>query len=124
MGDLTAHFNKWEFACSCGECDSLSLMDPGFMATFERARVESGTSYTITSGYRCPMHPQTVSRPTSSHPKGLAADIHTPTSRKRYDVLSGLLQAGFTRLGIGPTFVHTDADSEKAQDVTWDYYKD
>lgn len=122
MGTLSQYFSVWECACSCGECEDRCEMDASFLEQLDEARVIAGTSFTITSGFRCPLHPESVQRPTSSHPKGLAADIHTPTSRKRYKVLKGLIGAGFRRIGIGKEFIHVDADLEKAPEVTWDYY--
>jgi zinc D-Ala-D-Ala carboxypeptidase len=121
MGNLTNHFNAWEFDCSCG-CDKMS-MNPHFLAQLEDARVASRTSYTITSGYRCASHPESVKRPTSSHTKGLAVDIHTPTSRKRALVMAGLMAAKFNRIGIGANFIHVDGDPDKESHVFWTYYE-
>ena len=123
MGDLSAHFSAGEFVCRCGHCNGTVDMQPGFIAKLEEARVLSNVPYSITSGYRCPEHPETLKRPTSSHPKGLAADIHTPTSAQRYAVLYGLIRAGFVRLGIGNAFIHVDLDEAKAPRVCWDYYE-
>jgi zinc D-Ala-D-Ala carboxypeptidase len=57
----------------------------------------------------------------SSHKKGLAVDISTNGSDKKYIVLNALIKVGFTRFGIGNTFIHVDADKEKSQNVIWTY---
>jgi uncharacterized protein YcbK (DUF882 family) len=117
---LTPHFQDVEMKCSCG-CNN-TIMNTVFMVKLEEARVISDTSYTITSGFRCLQHPESIKRPTSSHTMGRAADIHTPTSRKRSLVLEGLREAGFNRIGIGESFVHVDDDPDKEPHLTWTYY--
>ena len=122
MGDMTDHFSRWELACNCGHCSNMCEMQPELLYMLENARVDSDTSYTVTSGYRCPQHEESIRRPTSSHPKGLAVDIYTPNSRKRFLVLSGLLNVGCKRIGIGKEFIHAACDPDKAVGVAWDYY--
>jgi len=34
-----------------------------------------------------------------------------------------LLEVGFTRIGIGNTFIHVDIDKDKSQNVIWTYKK-
>ena len=122
MGDLTANFSRAEFACKCGQCDGADSIGPDFVRQLQIGRELSDCSYTITSGFRCSLHPETKKRSTSSHPKGVAADIATPHSQRRYNVLKGLIGAGFTRLGIGKTFIHVDQDLSKPPYLIWDYY--
>ena len=57
----------------------------------------------------------------SSHQKGIAADIKSRSSRNRSAILDGLIKAGFTRIGIGKTWIHVDNDPLKARRVTWLY---
>jgi hypothetical protein len=122
MGDMTKHFSRWELACNCGHCSDMCEMQQPLLDMLENARVESDTSYTVTSGYRCPQHEESIRRPTSSHPKGLAVDIYAPNSRKRFLILSGLLAVGCKRIGIGKEFIHADCDSDKEVGVVWGYY--
>ena len=58
---------------------------------------------------------------TSSHLKGLAADISVTSSKNRYTVFNSLLLAGFTRIGIANNFIHVDLDEDKTQEVVWTY---
>ena len=114
-----AYFKKGEFACRC--C-GVEIIDPAFLLQLTKARKIAGVPFDIISGYRCPAHNAAVgSRPTSSHIKGLAADIRVMRSRSRFLILNALIKAGFTRIGIGKTFIHVDADATKDQNVTWLY---
>jgi len=56
---------------------------------------------------------------TSAHLVGRGADILTPTSTMRYKVVKGLLEAGFTRIGIYPSHVHADDHPDYSQEVMW-----
>ena len=97
-------------------------MEDSFLAKINLARKYAGTSFKITSGYRCEKHNKAVGgKSESSHLKGYAADISTSTSRKKLAVVIGLIEAGFTRIGVGSKFVHVDNDKNKTQDVMWTY---
>ena len=45
-----------------------------------------------------------------------------PNSGRRFRLLAAAIAAGFTRIGLGKTFLHLDNDRKKAQNVAWDYY--
>jgi len=112
------NFKLDEFNCKCGK----NKMDKDFLSKLNQARIISGIPYIITSGYRCQRHNKAVGgKSTSSHMKGLACDILADTSRKRSLILSGLIKAGFTRIGIGYNFIHVDNDKNKSQNVVWLY---
>ena len=93
-----------------------------FMRRLQMARELSDVGYVITSGFRCPIHPETVKRPTSSHPRGWAADISTPNNELYFRVIKGLIGAGFDRIGAGAAFVHVDLDPVKNPFRLWTYY--
>jgi len=115
------YFKKEEFACPC--CGKNEIKDE-FLEKLDEAREIAGVPFVITSGYRCSKHNKEVGgSPTSSHLKGLAADIKTTSSKQRYKILNALLKVGFKRVGIGQNFIHVDLDTEKVQEVAWDYYK-
>lgn len=57
----------------------------------------------------------------SAHIAGKAVDIKTINSRQRHDYLRAIFALQFSRVGIGPTFIHVDMDLEKPQQVVWLY---
>jgi len=98
-------------------------MDMPFVEELEKARVLSGVPFVINSGYRCPSHNASVGgKPTSAHLAGKAVDISSMGSLSRFKIISSSIQAGFSRIGIGRTFVHIDSDDTKPSSVIWDYY--
>ena len=116
------HFEISEFLCPC--ClRGAKEMSRGFLSMLDTARDIAGITFNINSGFRCPRHNKEVGgSPTSSHLKGLAADIKADTSRKRYLVVKALIQTGFNRIGIGKNFIHVDLDLDKTDNLMWTYY--
>ena len=97
-------------------------MDRDFVNKLNEARIISDIPYFITSGYRCKRHNKAVGgTSTSSHTKGLAVDINAKNSRQKYLIVKGLLDVGFTRIGIGKNFIHVDDDKKKDKKVIWGY---
>lgn len=120
MRDFFPHkeFTQCNPPCNKGD------MNEEFMAKLNKARSISGVPYVLTSAYRTVSHEYRQGRDgTSSHTKGLAVDIATLDSRTRILTLKGLIDAGFTRIGLGKDFIHVDDDDEKSQNVLWHYYK-
>ena len=113
------HFQDSEFDCKhCG----LNAMQESFLVRLDKAREIAGIPFVINSGFRCLVHNRNIgSSDTSSHPKGRAADIRCRTSRSRFRVFKGLMDAGFTRIGIRPNFIHVDSDPDKSPEVVWIY---
>lgn len=108
-----------EFDCPC--CGK-NHMEPRVFNRFCLAREISGVFYIINSGWRCPEHNKKVGgSETSSHLTGEAGDIKSITSNHRFQVIRGLREAGFTRIGIAKTFIHADDDRNKTQGVIWLY---
>ena len=132
MGDLTRNFSHAEVACKCGRCRGAAKISPDLMRRLQQMRDAVGP-IRITSGVRCRKHPESRTRPTSSHVPndlgdgegrcGHAVDIAAVGSGRRFRLLHAALAAGFVRVGIGKTFLHLDNDQGKAQGVAWDYYK-
>jgi uncharacterized protein YcbK (DUF882 family) len=113
------YFTDKEFDCPC--CNQ-NEMDGNFLDQLDKARGYAGTSFVISSGYRCPAHNGVVGGSiTSSHLEGEAADIVVRNSNQRCKILSGLIRAGFIRIGIGKTFIHVDNDYSKTLNVVWLY---
>ena len=118
------YFKLREFVCNC--CGK-SKINRTFVKVLDAARGysknEDGSDikFIITSGYRCENHPESIKNPTSSHIKGLAADILVKNSRERAVILGALMNAGFSRFGIGRNFIHVDLGEDKVQGVIWTY---
>lgn len=97
-------------------------MDCDFLEKLERAREIADIPFKINSGYRTVSHNKKVGgKSNSSHLRGLAVDISCTDSRSRYFILTALLEAGFSRIGVGSSFIHVDDDLEKSPDVIWTY---
>lgn len=116
---ISPHFTEEEFACRCG-CHRYAI-DFKLIMMLEEARTVSGVPYMIRSGCRCPSwNIHEGGKPSSAHLTDVdngercqATDIAVFTDRGRFNVIRGLLAAGFTRIGIGSDFLHVDIDSDK-----------
>lgn len=123
MSNTTLRFFKEdEFKCKCG-CGQDVTQE--FKAMMDLAREYAGTPFVINSGARCPDHnakPHVGGSATSSHMKGIAADVAFKSELQRDKVIFGLAAAGFTRLGINDhkNFIHVDMDPQKP-DALWHY---
>jgi len=96
-------------------------MKKEFLTKLDKARAIANVPFKITSGYRSKETNKRVKGvSTSSHLKGLAADISCKDSSTRQKIVNSLIQVGFTRIGIADTFIHCDTDKDK-QDAIWLY---
>lgn len=113
------HFTEEEFSCKCGACDKgFNDMVPELIDKIQVARHLADTSFKINSAIRCEEHNKAIGgSPTSSHMTGHALDISCDSSRKRFHIVNGLLDAGFTRVLLYPNFIHTDVDHSKDRDI-------
>jgi len=100
-------------------------MKPEFLQRLDNARALAGVPFKINSGYRTKAaNAKADGKADSAHLTGWAADIDLPNSggsRLRFQVLSGLIKAGFTRIGIANGFIHVDCDPTKDKEVVWLY---
>ena len=97
-------------------------MDNDFLQMLDIAREIANIPFKINSGYRTKEHNKKVGgKSDSSHLVGKAVDIAYSNSRDRWIIITALQEAGFNRLGIAKTFVHTDSDQTKSPDVIWTY---
>ena len=113
------YFKKSEFTCKCG-CGETVISDQ-LLQMLDDARKRAGIPFKITSGYRCPNHPESKKNPTSSHIKGLAADIKCSDSKTRAILIDALTCVEFYRIGISKSFIHVDIDEDKVSPVVWLY---
>lgn len=111
------YFDLKEFDCKhCGKNE----MDPIFIDWLDMARGCAGVPFKITSGYRCEEYDKQIGG-RGNHPTGRAADILCYDSRHRYKIVEALLLCKFSRIGIGPNFIHVDCVQGKPDDVIWLY---
>lgn len=99
-------------------------LNPDLVKMLDKAREIAGVPFKITSGKRTKAQNTNAGGvEDSAHLLGLAVDIASPTSDVRFKIFNALVAVGFTRLGIGETFIHADIDKDKAQNIIWHYYK-
>lgn len=98
-----------------------SRMKPEFLTMIDRARDIAGVPFVINSGFRTVAHNTEVGTVNSSHLTGCAADIAVRNSAQRFRIMAALVAVGFTRIGIGATFLHCDNDTTKTPGVAWLY---
>ncbi|MBF0501499.1 MAG: peptidase M15 [Candidatus Riflebacteria bacterium] len=111
---IMSHFNLSEFTCKCG-CGQNNI-SPAFVAKLNIARDIAGVPFHINSGCRCDKHNAAEGgKSDSSHLTGFASDIAVKDDGERSIILNALIKAGFTRFGMGKTFIHTD--KERFQDL-------
>jgi uncharacterized protein YcbK (DUF882 family) len=101
-------------------------MKKDFLVKLDDARGLAGIPFTITSGWRSRETNERLIREgykaskNSSHLAGVAVDIACNNSLNRIKIVSALIKAGFTRIGIAKTFIHVDSDITK-NDAQWLY---
>ena len=114
------HFKMSEFDCRC-RC-GLNNINENLTMMLDEAREEAGVIFRMNSGCRCRKHNKRVGgSKTSSHMKGLAVDVKATSNRMRFRIMTGLLLAGFNRIGIGKRFIHADVDGKKPQTIIYLY---
>ncbi len=113
------YFTYTEFD-SPDEVGSGKKMHPKLLVMLDMVRDKFDKPIHITSGYRTVEHNARVGgTENSSHLKGMAVDIACADSVTRQKIVSGLIKAGFTRIGISKTFIHADNDTKT--DAIWLY---
>lgn len=117
------YFKEKEFAACVPSC-SLQDMKQHTMDKLDAAREAAGIPFILNSAYRSPAWEKAKGRTgTGAHPHGCGVDIRCNTNANRMKIIKACLAVGFTRIGIGKTYVHVDDDAEKTQNVIWHYYK-
>lgn len=110
-------FNEVEFTRCTPPC-KLADLSEDLLRMLDEARSLSGLPFVVNSGYRSVSYEKSKGRKgTSSHCKGLAVDLRCASSFVRSKMLSSLIQVGFCRIGIYPTFLHVDIDDSKVSAV-------
>ena len=97
-------------------------MQKDTLLMLDKARGISGIAFNITSGTRCEdCNLKAGGKTDSAHLTGYAADIKCEDSRSRALIIGGLVEAGFSRIGIHPKFIHADNCPNKVEAVFWLY---
>lgn len=115
MGDISAHFNRSEFACQCG-C-GFDTVDVELIETLETVRQYFMSPVTITSGCRCVPHNVKIGGSyDSQHTKGRAADfkVQGKTPQEVHDFLCRTYPNQYG-VGIYDSWIHFDSRTEKAR---------
>ncbi len=111
MGDLSRNFSRAELACK--HCGGL-ILNFDLLDALQELRNLAGRPIIVTSGYRCPDHPESRKRPASHHVLGQAADvvISRRSLREAYNLARKV--PAFAKGGIGvypdpeDLFLHLD----------------
>ena len=65
---------------------------------------------TVTSGYRCPKHPDEVKKAVpGSHGQGTATDIRVDGGGERFKLIDKAMMFGMVGIGVYKTFIHMDS---------------
>lgn len=116
------YFLESEFRACSPSC-SMQSMQQHTMNKLDAARELAGVPFVLNSAYRSPAWDRARGRSgRGAHTTGCAVDIRCNTSANRMKIVRACLDAGFTRIGIGKTYVHVDDDPAQVQNVMWHYY--
>lgn len=123
----TANFHPGtdpKLRCTCGhsDCDRRSV-DQETLDRVQLVREDLGAPMVVTSGGRCPNHPNEVNKAKpGDHQLGKAVDVRyrTVLERNKLMVLAG--RHGATRVAAGKNFVHMAWTPTNDRSVpTWTY---
>ena len=127
MGNLSAHFDSSEFACSC--CGKSITMSQLLIDRLEQLHSLMGAKAVyINSGYRCKTNPW--GSPTDAHRRGMAADIRVQRKDGSYytaeDIAEAAERVGFKGIGMmedlsgaNPAACHVDTRGDEPYIYDW-----
>lgn len=101
--------------------DEIKGLDLELCAMLDRARGLAGVPFEITCGLRTPDQNAALAESVkdSSHLTGNGVDLACADSATRYNMLRGLLLAGFNRIGIYSLHIHADNSPTLPPNVCW-----
>jgi hypothetical protein len=116
-----------EARCRCG-C-GIARVSKRFADKLLKARISAGIPFIYTSFCRCEEHnaceggEKNSAHLTSETEECEGCDILYRNNHELFIIVSALIAAGFTRIGINRAlmFVHVDDDSDKPQQVLFSY---
>ena len=116
-------FTESEFRRCVPSC-SLQDMDQQFMLQLDNARKQAGIPFVLNSAFRSVAYEKSKGRTgAGDHPQRKGVDIRCNTSSNRMKIVRALLDNGFTRIGIGKTYIHAGMGKDLPQNVIWHYYE-
>lgn len=120
MSYQPTYFKEAEFARCSPACKMSDLSDT-LLHKLDAARELCGFPFIVNSAYRTVEYEKSKGRKgTSSHTKGLAVDLRCGSSYIRFRMVQALVQVGFCRIGLYPTFIHADLDDSKVSAIWLD----
>lgn len=108
--------------CTCGhkDCDQRSV-NQRTLNLIQNLRSYLNRPLTVTSGGRCPNHPNEKNRTTpADHQKCRVVDIAVHNGSERLQVVSAGIHFGFNAIGVSKGFVHL-AQRPGHTPVMWTY---
>lgn len=119
---MSTYFAPVEFERCTPRC-TIEQMDAAFLERLDAVREAAGIPLVLNCAYRSREWDLARGRSgNSAHTRGLAVDIICVSSADRWRIIRAAIQCGITRIGIGRTFIHLDADPSLPQGVVWHYY--
>lgn len=94
--------------CTCGDsrCDKRSVSQ-AVLDMLQKVRDDANRSVVVTSGGRCPYHPDERKRVTpADHQKCIAIDIAVNGGIERAQIVVLGLKYGFNAIGVAKGFIH------------------
>lgn len=108
--------------CCCGhpDCDKRSVKQR-VLNRVQMIRGEANRPLTITSGGRCPNHPDEVHRTKpADHQNCVGVDIKVNNGLERMEIVRLGMKYGATAIGVAKTFVHLGWRKDSPE-VMWTY---
>lgn len=101
--------------------EEIKGLDLELCAMLDRARGLAGMPFEITCGPRTPEQNAALAESVkdSAHLTGNAVDLACNDSKLRYNMVRGLLLAGFNRIGIYSAHIHADNSPSLPPNVIW-----
>lgn len=96
-------------------------LDDGLCQMLSLARGKANVPFVITCGLRNAQENASLANSVSdsAHLTGHAVDLACSDSATRFAMVSGILAAGFKRIGIYSAHLHVDNDATKPPNVFW-----
>lgn len=115
------YFNEQEFEACTPSC-KYEQINEGSLARLDLCRGLAKTPFVLSSAYRSREYEISKGRSgNGAHVDGRAFDIRCRDSVCRFRIVAAALEVGFTRIGIGKTFIHLDDSPNLTQNVIWLY---